>query len=60
MLTIYNKYTDQSERVRISKLELMDEYEEWNIMQAHYFISFACSTKIEKNESFEKIKINNS
>ena len=32
MLDIYNKYTDQKERKRIEKLEMMDEFEEWNIM----------------------------
>ncbi|EWS72250.1 leucine carboxyl methyltransferase (macronuclear) [Tetrahymena thermophila SB210] len=41
MLDIYNKFTDQNERKRIEKLEMMDEFEEWIIMQQHYFLSLA-------------------
>lgn len=32
MKTLYQIATDSEERKRIEKLELMDEWEEWNIM----------------------------
>jgi hypothetical protein len=32
MKTLYLRGTDIEERKRIEKLELMDEWEEWNIM----------------------------
>lgn len=32
MKTLYQIATDPEERKRIEKLELMDEWEEWNIM----------------------------
>ncbi|KAM3142116.1 hypothetical protein pb186bvf_005770 [Paramecium bursaria] len=41
MKTLYHKGTDQEERQRIEKIELMDEWEEWNIMQSHYFVCLA-------------------
>ena len=43
MVTIYNKYCDQKERQRIEKIEFLDEYEEWNIMLGHYFVSLSAS-----------------
>lgn len=42
MKTLYISGTDPEERKRIEKLELMDEWEEWNIMQSHYLVSLAC------------------
>ncbi|CAD8099933.1 unnamed protein product [Paramecium sonneborni] len=41
MKTLYHIGTDPEERKRIEKLELMDEWEEWNIMQSHYLVSLA-------------------
>ena len=32
MKTLYNKGTDRDELKRIEKLELLDEWEEWNLM----------------------------
>ncbi|KAL4463936.1 hypothetical protein ABPG74_005873 [Tetrahymena malaccensis] len=60
MLDIYNKFTDQNERKRIEKLEMMDEFEEWIIMQQHYFLSLAVriSKGAESNAQFQEL-INN-
>eukprot|EP00828_Plagiopyla_frontata_P048846 TRINITY_DN9522_c0_g1_i3.p2 TRINITY_DN9522_c0_g1~~TRINITY_DN9522_c0_g1_i3.p2 ORF type:complete len:181 (-),score=46.08 TRINITY_DN9522_c0_g1_i3:129-671(-) len=64
MLDIYNKYVNQLERQRIEKIEFLDELEEWNIMQSHYFVSLAtCISEAEKEkknfkEINEKVKIN--
>ncbi|KRX07682.1 hypothetical protein PPERSA_11231 [Pseudocohnilembus persalinus] len=57
MLTIYNQCCDQNERHLIEKLELLDEFEEWNIFQQHYFISLAFAHKFE-NEVTKKYKEN--
>ena len=49
---------------RIEKIEFLDELEEWNIMQSHYFVSLAtCISAVAKaNKSFDdiisKVKIN--
>lgn len=39
MNNAYNKLIDQKEKRRIERLEMLDELEEWNMIQAHYFIS---------------------
>jgi len=36
MLEFYNKYADEGERQRIEKIEIFDEFEEWNMLQSHY------------------------
>lgn len=36
MLDFYNKYADKDERQRIEKIEIFDEFEEWNLLQSHY------------------------
>ncbi|CAD8080398.1 unnamed protein product [Paramecium primaurelia] len=47
MKTLYQIATDSEERKRIEKLELMDEWEEWNIMQSHYLVSLANKDQAE-------------
>ena len=39
---------------RIEKIEWFDELEEWNIMQAHYFVSLAMKIDNEKKKEIEK------
>ncbi len=41
MLEFYNKYADPAERARIEKLEMFDEFEEWNMLQSHYCLVLA-------------------
>ena len=41
MTTIYSKKLDATERSRIERLEIFDEFEEWNLIQAHYCIVVA-------------------
>jgi tRNA wybutosine-synthesizing protein 4 len=31
-----NKLNDQGERTRIEKIEMFDEFEEWDLLQSHY------------------------
>jgi tRNA wybutosine-synthesizing protein 4 len=33
---VYYKKLDQHERLRIEKLEIFDEFEEWELLQRHY------------------------
>lgn len=64
MLNIYRTYCDQQERKRIEKIEFLDEYEEWNIMLSHYFVSFSSNIKPDKSKDkeladlFSNVKIN--
>jgi len=41
MNEIYSKHLDQKDVERIHKLEMMDEFEEWYLIQAHYFLLVA-------------------
>jgi tRNA wybutosine-synthesizing protein 4 len=50
MLEYYNKYIDSTEKRRIEKLELVDEYEEWNLLQMHS--CFGYGTKLEDKFEF--------
>lgn len=36
MNEVYYKKLDQAERLRIEKLEIFDEFEEWELLQKHY------------------------
>jgi len=47
MFGIYNKYTPKEELKRISKLELFDEFEEWELISRHYCISWATQTSLD-------------
>ena len=40
MITIYDEKVNlEQERTRIEKLEMFDEFEEWNMLQSHYCLS---------------------
>ncbi|CEP10343.1 hypothetical protein [Parasitella parasitica] len=39
--TIHDKYLDRSEIARMSKLEILDELEEWQLLSAHYCVALA-------------------
>lgn len=36
MSVVYNKKLDEKERHRIEKIEIFDEFEEWELLQKHY------------------------
>ena len=36
MSDVYTKKLDHKERLRIEKLEIFDEFEEWELLQKHY------------------------
>eukprot|EP00891_Asterochloris_glomerata_P002981 jgi/Astpho2/2981/fgenesh1_pm.00051_%23_4_t len=39
MHTVYGRHVDPLQRRRIERLELFDEFEEWNMLQSHYCIA---------------------
>ncbi|CAO3625477.1 unnamed protein product [Mucor fragilis] len=41
MNTIHDKYLNRSEILRMSKLEILDELEEWRLLAAHYCVVWA-------------------
>ena len=41
----YYDYIDKAERLKIEKIEMLDEFEEWNIIMGHYFGILAHSSK---------------
>mmetsp|Transcript_18037 Transcript_18037/g.38549 ORF Transcript_18037/g.38549 Transcript_18037/m.38549 type:complete len:363 (-) Transcript_18037:214-1302(-) len=44
MNKVYDKYLDCKDVERIQRLELLDEFEEWHLIQAHYFVCVATKT----------------
>uniref|UniRef100_A0A0G4GPT2 [phosphatase 2A protein]-leucine-carboxy methyltransferase n=1 Tax=Chromera velia CCMP2878 TaxID=1169474 RepID=A0A0G4GPT2_9ALVE len=44
MNDVYDKMIDQSDVMRIQRLELFDEIEEWRLIQSHYFIAVAVTS----------------
>jgi len=39
--TLYNEYIDQKECSRVARIELFDEFEEWNMLMGHYCCTLA-------------------
>jgi len=58
MLTVYDKYINKDEKTRIEKIEWLDELEEWNLIQRHYYLAL-CS-KISDTQNSAHISIKNS
>ena len=52
MLDIYNKYIPEEEKLRVSKLELMDEFEEWNIILSHSIFGYGAKFETKVFEEF--------
>ena len=52
MNQVYDKIGEEEKR-RVSKLEIFDEFEEWNLMQSHYFIAVA--SKSIKADDFSRL-----
>lgn len=46
MLDVYRKCVDVEERRRIERIEIMDEFEEWDLLLKHYVIVLACKGQI--------------
>lgn len=39
MSQVYSVKLETAERVRIEKLEIFDEFEEWDLLQSHYCLA---------------------
>lgn len=46
MLEIYNSHVEPHEKHRIESLEIMDEFEEWDLLLKHYLILLACKGQL--------------
>ena len=45
------KLNDEGEKARIERLEMLDEFEEWELLQSHYCITVAVGSSIEGDET---------
>lgn len=55
MKTIYNTILEKKKVLRVAKLEMLDEFEEWDLIQEHYCIVWASNEK-EKDSYWFHIK----
>jgi tRNA wybutosine-synthesizing protein 4 len=51
MQTIYNSKLDKTEKARIEKLEIFDEYEEWEMLSIHYCVSLGKRISAEEKST---------
>ena len=51
MNIVYNEKLDTNERHRIEKLEIFDEFEEWEMLQRHYCLCLGKRMQNEKTDS---------
>ena len=51
MLKLYDRIISKEERNRIEKIELMDEFEEWNLIQSHYCFGVAVKNSDKQYEA---------
>ena len=51
MLDLYNKIINKEEKNLIEKIEMMDEFEEWNLIQSHY--CFGVGVKFDEKTHLE-------
>jgi tRNA wybutosine-synthesizing protein 4 len=57
MLEYYNTFIDKNERKRIEHLEMMDEFEEWNMMQIHACFGYGAKLQSDYEYIKDVIKI---
>ncbi|KAG0738754.1 hypothetical protein G6F57_007173 [Rhizopus arrhizus] len=54
--TVHDKCLSREELARITKLEMLDELEEWHMLSAHYCIAWAYKTK-DFEQQFSKVML---
>ncbi|CAG8490604.1 19164_t:CDS:2, partial [Racocetra persica] len=59
MNEIYDFYIDPKEHIRISKLEMLDELEEWHLLASHYCIAWAYKVSTESQKTYDSVKFEN-
>jgi len=52
MLKVHSGRLDEAERIRVEKLELFDEFEEWDLLQSHYCICIGAKFRDGSELSF--------
>ncbi|SBT80533.1 leucine carboxyl methyltransferase, putative [Plasmodium malariae] len=59
MNEIYDYHISTEERKMVEKLEMFDEFEEWKLLQNHYFIlvAFNCHNNLNLNELNDFLKV---
>lgn len=55
MSVVYSRKMEQAERLRIEKIEIFDEFEEWDLLQSHYCLCLG--KRIEKEEVSKAVHI---
>lgn len=60
MKDVYYECIDKEARMKIEKLEMLDELEEWNLIMAHYFglLSVTYNQEGEKHQNFKQLMEN--
>jgi tRNA wybutosine-synthesizing protein 4 len=53
MLSLYKEMLDPRDRRRIEMLEMLDEFEEWNLIMSHYCISVGIKDKLGVLQHYE-------
>ncbi|KAI8987681.1 S-adenosyl-L-methionine-dependent methyltransferase [Mycotypha africana] len=48
--TIHDDYLSKSELARLARLEILDEFEEWHLLAAHYCVVWATKSKVYGKE----------
>ncbi|KJP87702.1 hypothetical protein AK88_02597 [Plasmodium fragile] len=58
MNEIYDYHLSTDEKKKIEKIEMFDEFEEWRLLQNHYFIivAFSCSEDLNMNALYVFLK----
>ncbi|CAG8492454.1 11815_t:CDS:2 [Scutellospora calospora] len=60
MNEVYDLYIDPKEHIRISKLEMLDELEEWHLLASHYCIAWAYKVTTESQKVlYDSVKFEN-
>ena len=51
MLSLYDKIINKEEKLRVEKIEMMDEFEEWNLIQTHYCFGIGIKAVDKEHEN---------
>ncbi|KAI8878956.1 leucine carboxyl methyltransferase [Backusella circina FSU 941] len=52
--TIHDKYLNREEVARIGRLEILDEWEEWRLLSAHYCVAWAYKSR-DMKDTFREV-----
>ncbi|KAI9142823.1 S-adenosyl-L-methionine-dependent methyltransferase [Paraphysoderma sedebokerense] len=52
----WDKIVPDAEKKRLSKIEIFDEVEEWNMIAEHYFVLWSCVCNPDREKEFQELK----